>query len=289
MGNSLEQYLTGWEPTTLVETDLLDERVSRWLADILDANDLATPGVLPPTWHWAYFTDWPPYAGLGTDGHPTGGHFQPPIPERRRMWAGGSVISHADLLLGEPVERTGTVLSATPKSGRTGEMVLVGVQYEYRQDGQLRLTEVQNHVYRSGADDQPGPRSWPPRPQLRPHSDAPWQHDISTDPIRLFRMSAITGNSHRIHYDRPYATDVEGYPDLVVHGPLLAQQLATLALRNDPSLALSRLDYRVQAPVFVGDPVVAVGTPEGTNAELRVCSEGDRVHVAATASYRRRT
>ncbi|WP_153506297.1 hypothetical protein [Cumulibacter manganitolerans] len=288
MGSSLEQYITGWEPSTLVETDLLDERVSSWLADILDAGGLAPPGVLPPTWHWVYFTDWPPYAGLGVDGHPVSGHFQPPIPERRRMWAGGSVTSHADLRLGEAVERTGTLLSATPKSGRTGEMVLVSVRYEYRQAGDLRLTEVQNHVYRSGAGEPTGPRSWPARPTRRPSSAAPWQHDIRTDPIRLFRMSAITGNSHRIHYDRPYATEVEGYPDLVVHGPLLAQQLATLALRNEPSLELAQLDYRVQAPVFVGDAVTAVGTPDGAHAELQVLSEGDRVHVAATAGYRRR-
>lgn len=289
MSSSLEQYVTGWQPSALVETDVLEERVSGWLADILDAGGLAPSGVLPPTWHWVYFTDWPAYAELAADGHPVSGHFQPPIPQRRRMWAGGSITSHADLLLGEAIERTGTVLSATPKSGRSGEMALVSVQYDYRQDGELRLTEVQNHVYRSGAGDPEPTRSWPPRPTERPTSDAPWQHDIQSDPIRLFRMSAITGNSHRIHYDRPYATDVEGYPDLVVHGPLLAQQLATLALRNDCSLELAQLDYRVQAPVFVGDAVTAVGTLIGENAELKVLSDPERVHVAATASYRRRS
>lgn len=289
MSSALEQYVTGWEPTPLIETDVLEERACGWLADILDAANLAPSGVLPPTWHWVYFTDWPGHQGLAADGHPNGGHFQPPIPERRRMWAGGSVTSHADLILTEPVERTGTVLSATPKSGRSGEMVLVSVQYEHRQRGEVRLTEVQNHVYRSGAGGSDAARSWPPRPARRPDSDAPWQHEIRTDPISLFRMSAITGNSHRIHYDRPYATEVEGYPDLVVHGPLLAQQLATLALRQDPALQLAQFDYRVQAPVFVGDPVTAVGTLTGADAELQVISEGGRVHVAATASYRRRS
>lgn len=289
MGSSLEQYVTGWKPSALVETDVLSERASIWLADILDASGLAPSGTLPPTWHWVYFTDWPAHADLAADGHPDGGHFQPPIPERRRMWAGGSLTSHADLILGEGIERTGTVLSATPKSGRSGEMALVSVQYDYRQNGELKLTEVQNHVYRSGADDGGAARSWPPRPTRRITCDAPWRHDIVTDPVRLFRMSAITANSHRIHYDRPYATGVEGYPDLVVHGPLLAQQLATLALRADPSLALAQFDYRVQAPVFVGDAVTAVGVLTGDDAELQVRSEGDRVHVSATAGYRRRS
>lgn len=289
MGGSLEQYVSGWQPSALIETDVLEARVSEGLADILDANGVAPSGVLPPTWHWVYFTEWPAYAELAVDGHPHGGHFQPPIPARRRMWAGGSVTSHDDLRLGEPVERTGTVLSATPKSGRSGEMVLVSVRYELRQAGKLRLSEVQNHVYRSGVGDAAPPRSWPPRPTTPIHCAAAWRHDIATDPIRLFRMSAITGNSHRIHYDRPYAQDVEGYRDLVVHGPLLAQQLATLALRHDPARQLVQFDYRVQAPVFVGDVVTAIGTPSGDSAELQVRSEGDRVHVAATATYRRRT
>lgn len=287
MSNSLEQYVDGWRPSALRETDVLRPQTSQWLADILDAGGLTDDGVLPPTWHWVYFTQWPEYERLGEDGHPMDGHFQPPIPERRRMWAGGSVTSYADLLLGAEVERIGTVLSAVPKSGRTGEMVLVSVQYEYRQDGELKLSEVQNHVYRSGAVDT-APRQWPPRPTEPVSSDAPWQHQIATDPIRLFRMSAITGNSHRIHYDRPYAMQAEGYPDLVVHGPLLAQQLATLAMRHEPSRALAQFDYRVQAPVFVGDEVGAFGRPDGDEAQLEVRSEGDRVHVAATARYRNR-
>ncbi|WP_134325087.1 MaoC/PaaZ C-terminal domain-containing protein [Cumulibacter soli] len=286
MGNSLEQYITGWKPSALVETDVLTSEVSGWLADLLAADRVAPPGVLPPSWHWVYFTDWPHYEGLAADGHPHAGHFQPPIPERRRMWAGGSITSHGDLILDEEVERTGTVLSAVPKSGRSGEMALISVQYEFRQRGELRLTEVQNHVYRSGADDAPA-RTWPPRPQTPVETDAGWRHDIATDEIRLFRMSAITGNSHRIHYDRRYATEVEGYPDLVVHGPLLAQHLATLALRHDPSLRLEQFDYRVQAPVFVGDAVSAIGRPNGDSAELQVISAPDRVHVAATATYHR--
>ena len=195
--------------------------------------------------------------------------------------------SRAPLRVGLQVERRGTLLSAVPKSGRSGDMVLVGVQYDYLQDGELALREVQNHVYRAG-DAEQAPRDWPPAPDSPPSSDAPWQHVVQTDPIRLFRMSALTANSHRIHYDRPYATEVEGFRDLVVHGPMLAQQLAVLHRRVDPALRLARFDYRLLAPVFVGDPVAALGTPRGEDADLEVRSAPDRVHVSATASYRRR-
>lgn len=285
MTSSLQNYVDGWSPGTLTERDRLDGRRAGWLADILDAGDLLADGTLPPSWQWAYFADWPPHASLNPDGHPGDGPFQPPIPERRRMWAGGSLECLAPLRLDVDVERRASLLHATPKSGRTGEMVLVGVRYDYLQDGELCLRETQNHVYRSGADSGPA-RTWPERPSAPPQSDADWRHDIVTDPIRLFRFSAITGNSHRIHYDLPYATGVEGYRDLVVHGPLLAQQLAVLGRRDDPARALATFDYRLQQPVFVGDPVAAVGRLDGDAADLQVVSEGGTVHVTATATYR---
>lgn len=286
MSSGLGQYVDGWSPQPTTATDTLDAERARWLGDILDANDLPTDGLLPPTWQWGFFTEWPPSASLNADGHPSDGPFQPPIPERRRMWAGGSIAIERPLRLDLEVERRGRLISAEPKTGRSGAMVLVAVEYDYLQDGELCHREVQNHVYRSGAG-QPSARQWPPRPTSPVVSDAPWRHDIATDPIRLFRLSALTGNSHRIHYDRPYATEVEGYPDLVVHGPLLAQHLATLAARHDSSLQLTSFDYRVQQPVFVGDAVAALGHPDGDQAQLQVCSEGERVHVSATATYRR--
>jgi 3-methylfumaryl-CoA hydratase len=285
MTTSLHEYVDGWSPQETTQHDLLDEQRARWLADILDAPELPVRGELPPTWQWGYFTGWPPHAALNADGHPSDGPFQPPIPERRRMWAGGSLSVHRPLLLDAEVERRGSLLSAVPKSGRSGEMVLVGVQYDYLQDGRLCHREVQNHVYRSGAG-APAPQRRPERPRVPVETDAPWRHDIVTDPIRLFRLSALTGNSHRIHYDRPYATEVEGYPDLVVHGPLLAQQLAILGSRRDPARSLEQFDYRVLQPVFVGDAVSATGRPDGTGARLEVLSEGQRVHVSATARYR---
>ena len=285
MTTSLGEYVEGWHPEVLTEDELLDSDRALRLADILDAPPPA--GELPLTWQWVYFGDWPRRADLNADGHPVDGHFQPPIPGRRRMWAGGELEVHAPLRLDQPVQRVGTLLSATPKSGRTGDMVLASVQYDYLQGGALCHREVQNHVYRAGSEATPA-RTWPPRPTAPPESDAPWRHDIATDSIQLFRYSALTANSHRIHYDFPYVTEVEGYRDLVVHGPLLAQQLALLAARNDPDLTIARLTYRLQQPVFVGDAVSAVGRLDGETAELQVISGAGLVHVSASATYRRR-
>lgn len=284
MSCGLGQYVEGWNPEPTTVTDVLDADRARRLADILDAGDLLSGPELPPTWQWGFFTEWPPSASLNADGHPAEGPFQPPVPERQRMWAGGALSVERPLRLDVEVERRGRLLSAEPKSGRSGEMILVAVEYQYLQDGELCHRELQNHVYRSGVNKAPA-RQWPARPTAPVASDAAWRHDIVTDPIRLFRLSALTGNSHRIHYDRPYATEVEGYPDLVVHGPLLAQHLATLARRHDPALQLTGFDYRVQQPVFVGDAVTALGRPEGEQAQLEVRSEHDRVHVSATARY----
>lgn len=278
----LAQYVEQWYPEPTERQAVIDAETAQQLGDILD---FAPPSddVLPPLWQWGYFHSWPRLPGLGADGHPVEDAFQPPIPNRRRMWAGGSVQVRRPLRIGRPATCRGELVSAVPKSGRTGAMILATVRYEYAQDDQSCVIEEQNHVYR-GAEDGPRP-DWGARPEALPSSDAPWQHAIVTDSIRLFRMSALTANSHRIHYDRPYARDVEGYVDLVVHGPLLAMQLGVLATRFEPSQQLTRFDYRVQAPVFVGEPVLAAGGPASDATELAVLSGDGRVHVAATAAY----
>lgn len=284
--SSVAQYVAGWAPGPITATDVLEADRAARLADILATDAPSAGDPLPLSWVWAYFASWPPHASLNEDGHPAGGHFQPPIPGRRRMWAGGSLTLHRPLRVSEPVHRSSSLLEVTPKSGRSGEMVLVRVQHEYLQEGRLCHSEVQDHVYRSGEQTAP-PRDWPARPTTRVESEAPWRQDITTDAITLFRLSALTANSHRIHYDKPYAVEVEGYPDLVVHGPLLALHLALLAARNEPGSELTALDYRITAPVFVGDAVSALGWPDGeAGARLEVRSAPDRVHVAATARYR---
>lgn len=281
----LKNYLDGWAPPALVETDPLRPEAADQLRDILDAQEVRTRG-LPPLWHWGYFTAWPPESDLAADGHPTEGHFMPPLPNRKRMWAGGTIDITDELDLDTMTTRTATLREVQFKQGRSGAMVLVTVEYVLAQHDQVKVTELQNHVYRIG-DGDTGRTTWGDRPTRPPVSASPWQFPIRTDPIRLFRMSSLTANSHRIHYDRAYAQNVEHYPDLVVHGPLLAMQLALLAARNAPDHALRRFSYRLQNPVFVGEPVLATGTCDeiAHNAELVVVSDPQTVHASANATY----
>lgn len=285
---TLEEYIDGWAPAPVTETDPMHAEAADLLSDILDA-DLPGDGALPPLWHWAYFTRWPRQVDLGDDGHPADGHFLPPLPNRRRMWAGGQVTIDGRLRLGIETTRTASLTDAQVKHGRSGDMILASVAYDYAQNGVTMVREVQNHVYRIG-DDDAARADWGARPAVYPASDASWQFEVHTDPIRLFRLSAVTGNSHRIHYDRPYAQNVEHYPDLVVHGPLLAMQMGGLAARHDASLDLAQFDYRVLSPVFVGEPVLVTGKPgaDGGQAELSVVSELGVVHAKGTATYRQR-
>ncbi|PRZ40818.1 3-methylfumaryl-CoA hydratase [Antricoccus suffuscus] len=286
---TLDEYIDGWAPGAITDVDPLRPEAAALLRDILDAgDDSSSDGTLPPLWHWAYFTTWPAQRALGEDGHPTEGHFLPPLPNRRRMWAGGHVTLHGRLRLNTETTRTGTLTDVQVKHGRSGDMILASVRYDYVQAGTTLISELQNHVYRIGDDDAARP-AWGPRPVDYPDSDLPWQFRLTTDQIRLFRLSAVTGNSHRIHYDRPYAEDVEHYPGLVVHGPLLALQMAGLARRHDPALELAEIDYRVLSPVFVGEPVLVTGRPSAdtSGAELQVLSQPDTVHAKGTATYRR--
>ncbi|MCI2416448.1 hypothetical protein MOQ72_03350 [Saccharopolyspora sp. K220] len=267
----LDTYLQGWRPEPLVEADALAPQQSRALAAVLETpEEFAPADTLPPLWHWVHFLHWPPHRELGADGHPTHGHFLPPIPDRRRMFAGGRLAVTGPLRLGIPAERTSALLDVVVKQGRSGEMAFVTVRSEYRQEGAVRFVEEQDYVYRSGESPTKNPD--PPRPTGLPDSDAPWQQAFTGDPVRLFRFSALTANSHRIHYDAPYVRDVESYPGLVVHGPILALLMTELARQQAPEREISTVDYRLRRPVFAGDPVLVCGGPDG-NMAVRTAPE----------------
>ncbi|MGP4019005.1 hypothetical protein [Saccharopolyspora sp. 5N708] len=261
----LDIYLQGWRPEPLVDTDALPPEPSRALAAVLETPEKFAPAAtLPPLWHWVHFLHWPQHGELGADGHPTHGHFLPPIPNRRRMFAGGRLAITGPLRLGSPAERTSSLVNAVAKHGRSGDLAFVTVRSEYRQDGAVRFTEEQDYVYRSGESPTKNPDVR--RPIGLPDSDAPWQQAFIGDPVRLFRFSALTANSHRIHYDAPYARDVESYPGIVVHGPMLALLMTELARQQAPEREISTVDYRLRRPVFAGDPVLVCGDPDGNMA-----------------------
>jgi 3-methylfumaryl-CoA hydratase len=190
--------------------------------------DLAGGAGLPLLWHWVYLLDRPAQADLGPDGHPVRGTLPaPPGPGRRRMWAGGRVRASGPLRCGEPATRRSRVLSVQEKEGRTGALTFVTVGHQILQRGRVVVDEQQDIVYREAAPS-PGPRpaSSAEGPAV-PAADGEWAIDVS--PTLLFRFSALTYNAHRIHYDRDYAREAEGYPGLLTHGPLQALAMAESA------------------------------------------------------------
>ncbi len=223
----------------------------------------------PPLAHWAFFLPSPADDGIGEDGHPRRGGFLPAITLPRRMFASAEIRFEAPLLLGEEAELTSAVAAVTHKSGRSGELVFVEVDRLIAQAGTPRVRERQHYVYRQ--DGAPAPL---PVPAHLPDGEV-WQPEA----VNLFRFSAATFNGHRIHYDLPYARDVEGYPALVVHGPFTATRLAGLAARHG---ALAAFSFRAQAPLFLGQPIVLEGGPEEFNA---IRCDG-AVAMTANASYR---
>lgn len=218
---------------------------------------LAQGDELPRLWHWFYFLSRAPQSALDRDGHPTRGGFLPPISLPRRMFAGARVRWHAPLQLGVPATRDGEIVSVTHKEGKSGRLAFVTVRYRIAQSGVMCLEEEQDIVYR-----EPGaPAS---APAVRPWS--PVDASVATRELRpdsrlLFRFSALTFNAHRIHYDREYAVREEGYPGLVVHGPLMALQLLQFAeaqerdLRRATPRAVSAFSFRGLAPVFDTGPL----------------------------------
>jgi 3-methylfumaryl-CoA hydratase len=230
------------------------------LCATLDAlPTILADGVLPVPWHWACFLPDAPTAALGPDGHPAR------RPEMagfsNRMWVGGRVAAHQPLRLGRGASRASRLLAADRKDGASGAFWLVRVEHVVRQDGEVCIEERQDIALRS-----PGPTPSPGADTAAP--DGAWVEPRVADPMLLFRFSALTFNTHRIHYDHPYATGVEGYPDLVVQGPLTATLLCDLAQRN-LGRAVRSLDFRARAPLFANRRFHLAGDPTDDGASTR--------------------
>ncbi len=242
------QHLTDWVGRTETRTDHVTPTPVAALAATLDrdADIAADPGAaLPPLWHWLYFTPLAPQREIGADGHPKRGGFLPPVPLPRRMWAGGRLQFLHPIRVGDALSRLSRIASVEVKEGRSGTLVFVTVRHEYAGAEGVVLTEEHDIVYRGNP--QPGAKT--PPPQAAP-TDAAFSREIVPDPVLLFRYSALTFNGHRIHYDRPYVTEVEGYPGLIVHGPLIATLLLDLLSREMPQARVRAFEFRAVRPVF---------------------------------------
>ena len=253
---------------------------ARRLAATLDvAEDLAEGSPVPLLWHWAFFVPDAPTTALGADGHPRLPDAAPTAGLPRRMWAGGRVRSHGELLLGRPAERRSEVVRAERKSGRSGELLVVTVAHEVRQDGELRISEEQDLIYRAASSEATPAPEGDEQPEVPPGG---WCDRLAVGPPMLFRYSALTFNSHRIHYDEPYATAVEGYPGLVVHGPLTATLLVESARRNGRSG--DRFSFRAAAPLFADLPFTIVGAPGDDGVRLEALRNDGQVAMSAELS-----
>jgi 3-methylfumaryl-CoA hydratase len=251
-------HLQSWQGRTETLHDEATAAPARGLSATLDRDDppAARGDELPPLAHWLYFLPQARQSELGPDGHPKRGGFLPPVPLPRRMWAGGRLHWHQPLRVGDALRRESRIVSVTHKRGRSGDLVFVLVRHEVHHERGLALTEEHDIVYRPAA--QPGEPA--PAPQ-RAEADAPWQRAIVPDDVLLFRYSALTFNGHRIHYDRKYVTEVEGYPGLIVHGPLIATLLVDLVRRERPHARIVKFGFKAVRPTFDLHPFHVNGRP----------------------------
>ena len=252
--------LRGWVGRSEHRRDTITAAPLAGLAATLDRPDHAppVPGTpLPPLAHWLYFLPQTPAREIGTDGHPKRGGFLPPVPLPRRMWAGGRFEFHHDLRVGDEVERRSTIIRVEARHGRNGALVFVTVHHEISDARGVALREEHDIVYR----DSPIVGAPPATPAMAA-VDEDFRRGIVPDPVLLFRYSALTFNGHRIHYDRSYATEVEGYPGLVVHGPLIATLLVDLVRRELPAARLRAFAFKAASPLFDIHPFTLCGRHE---------------------------
>lgn len=230
------------------------------LAACLDADPaVLDTGTLPLLWHWACFLPLVATAHLGRDGHPQRRPEMAAFPQR--MWVGGRVQVERALRLDHDAARSSRIVRAEPKDGGSGRFWLVTVGHVVSQDDEVCVDEEQDLVFREAS------AAATPGPDRDDAPTAPWVEELVADPVLLFRFSAVTANAHRIHYDQPYATGVEGYPDLVVHGPLTAILLAELGRRR-AERAFHAVSYRARAPHFANHPFWLTGTPHDDGVDL---------------------
>ncbi|MFQ5516545.1 MAG: MaoC family dehydratase N-terminal domain-containing protein [Acidimicrobiia bacterium] len=271
--------LASWIGSEAHARDVIAAAPLRRLAATLDIDAAFSDGdPLPPMWHWLFCLPEAPRSVLGVDGHPRRGGFLPPVPLQRRMFAGGDTRFEASLRVGDVVQRRSRVEDVVAKQGRWGPLVLVTVTHDISRRGAVAVRERQTLVY---TDATPAPDEGETAPPA-----AVWARDVPTDPVLLFRFSALTFNSHRIHYDAAYAKEVEAYPGPVVHGPLTALLLLDLMRRHSPRRPV-RFGFRALAPVFVGDTVSLRGTPGDREVGLAAYRPDGMLAVEAHVELRR--
>lgn len=265
-------HLQSWVGRTETLSDDITAAPVRGLSATLDRDDPAplSGTALPPLWHWLYFLPQHRQSDIGPDGHARLGGFLPPVPLPRRMWAGGRLhwVAQNPLRVGDAVQRISSIASVTHKAGRSGDLLFVLVKHEVHNAAGVALTEEHDIVYRAAA--QPGD---PLPAPVGAEKGAAWQRQITPDDVLLFRYSALTFNGHRIHYDRQYVTEVEGYPGLIVHGPLIATLLVDLVRRQALGALIKSFSFKAVRPTFDLHPFKLNGQPSADGKTVRLWAE----------------
>ena len=275
--------LQQWVGKTEDRQDVIAPWPAKALAATLDRNDSdpVEGGALPQGWHWLYFLEARRASEVGPDGHPKRGGFLPPVALPRRMWAGGRIEFLQPLRFGDSVNRVSEIVKVEQKTGATGSLVFVTVRHTVKVGDVPSVIEEQDIVYREAAkvsDASPPGKAAP--------TTAGWSREVNPDPVLLFRYSALTFNSHRIHYDKDYATGEEHYLGLVVHGPLQTTLLLDLCRRHSEAL-VKRLEYRAMSPLFHDQPFTVNGQFDaGTNkAEVWTANAVGNYAMRGTAYF----
>lgn len=275
------EHLRGWVGRQQTLDDVVTAAPLKALTAMLDREDapVHVGETVPPCWHWLYFLPMPRQSEIEADGHPLRGGFLPPVPLPRRMWAGSRIRFFSPLHAGQVLRRTSRIDDVRFKEGRTGPLVFVNVRHGIEADGVLAVVEEHDIVYR----DMPLPGEAAPASVTAP-AGAAWTRRIEPDDVLLFRYSALTFNGHRIHYDRRYVTEVEGYPGLVVHGPLIATLLLDLLRRELPHAQVTSFSFRAVKPLFDIAPFEVCGRQEGGTVKLWARTEEGHLAMDATAT-----
>ncbi|WP_244808541.1 FAS1-like dehydratase domain-containing protein [Caballeronia zhejiangensis] len=271
--------LREWIGKSQSDRDVLSSRQARLMAATLGIpqSDFVDGTPLPSLWHWLYFLSGEPPSALGRDGHPARGGFLPPVPLSNRMWAGGTLEFHGDLPLGAEVEKRSSIASVEHKQGRSGELVFVTVLHEVVHEGKVLVTEHHDIVYKEASK---AGATAAKREMRQPQQT----RRVKPDSTMLFRYSALTFNGHRIHYDADYCREVEGYPNLVIHGPLNATLLAGFA-EEVSGHQLKHFRYRGVQPSILGNELELNAAQDGDRLVVWVSLPGGAVSMRAEASF----
>ncbi len=250
------------------------------LAATLDRDDprAGNGDAMPPLAHWLFFLPDIRQSGIGPDGHPKRGGFLPPVHELpRRMWAGSRIAFPGEIRVGDSIVRRSTIQSVQRKDGASGPLVFVTVRHEIGREGEAAAIVDEHDIVYRGLE-APAVKALPKKAE-----PGQWRRELVPDAVQLFRYSALTFNGHRIHYDRDYVTREEGYPGLVVHGPLTATLLVDLVRRNAPAARIAEFSFRAVSPLFDGNNMSVNATPPDADGVVKLWAANADCDLAMTA------